>query len=129
MRSGIFCYNLDMAKTDFKTVDEYIATFPEEIQSILKQVRQAVFDAVPDAEEVISYQLPAYKKRGFILYFGGYAKHLSISAQPPTFEVFKRELQPYKVSKSAVQFPYDQPIPLELIGKIAKYRAEENAKK
>ncbi len=118
-----------MAKTDFQSVDEYIAGFPEETQAVLEQVRRAILDAVPDAEEVISYQLPAYKKDGFILYFGGYAKHLSISAQPPAFEVFAEELSPYKVSKSAVQFPYDQPIPFELIGKIAKYRADENAAK
>lgn len=118
-----------MAKTDYKSVDEYIATFPKEIQSILEKVRQAVFDAVPDVEEVISYQLPAYKSNGFILYFGGYAKHLSISAQPPAFEVFQDELKPYKASKSAVQFPYDKPIPYQLIGKIAKYRAEENTKR
>lgn len=93
-----------MAKTDYKSVNEYISTFPKEIQSILEKVRQAVFDAVPDAEEVISYQLPAYKYHGFILYFGGYAKHLSISAQPPAFEVFKDELQAYKSLKVQCNF-------------------------
>ena len=118
-----------MAKTDFKSIDEYIATFPEDIQEILESVRQAVKRAVPEAEEVISYQLPAFKYHGFILYYGGYAKHFSISAEPPAFEVFKTELAPYKVSKSAVQFPYDKPIPFDLIGQIAKYRADKNLKK
>lgn len=118
-----------MAKTDFRTIDEYIATFPKEIQMILQQVRQAINSAVPDAEEVISYQIPAFKHNGFILYFGGYTNHFSISSPPPTFEVFKNELKPYKVSKSAVQFPYNQPIPVELISKIAKYKADQNTKK
>jgi uncharacterized protein YdhG (YjbR/CyaY superfamily) len=122
-------YSEVMAKTDFKSVDEYIATFPQDVQTILKSVRQAVLKAVPEAEEVISYQLPAYKYHGFVLYFGGYTKHFSISSPPPTFEVFKEELASYKVSKSAVQFPYDQPVPTELIGKIARYRADENSKK
>lgn len=118
-----------MAKTDFKSVDEYIAVFPPEVQKILKELRETIQKAVPDAEEVISYQLPAYKYHGFVLYFGAYAKHFSISSPPPTFEVFKAELSDYKVSKSAVQVPYDQPVPKDLIAKIAKWRAAENAKK
>src|SRR5688572_15195208 len=110
-----------MAKTDFKSVDEYIATFPKETQVILKKVRQAILKAVPDAEEVISYQLPAYKYHGFVMYFGAYTNHFSVSSPPPTFEIFKNELKEYKVSKSAVQFPYNKPVPVELIGKMAKY--------
>lgn len=115
-----------MAKTDYKTIDEYIATFPKETQQILQTVRRAIKKAVPEAEEVISYQIPAFKYHGFIMYFGGYKNHYSISSPPPTFEHFKDDLIPYKVSKSAVQFPYNQPVPTELIGKIAKYRAERN---
>ncbi len=117
-----------MAKTDFKSIDEYIATFPEEVQSVLETVRQAIHNAVPEAEEVISYQIPAFKYHGFVLYFAAYTNHFSISSPPPTFQIFEKELKPYKVSKSAVQFPYAQPVPVELIGRIAKYRAEENAK-
>lgn len=115
-----------MAKTDFKTIDEYIATFSPDIQKILQLVRQTIHEAVPEAEEVISYQLPAFKYHGFILYFGAYKNHFSISSPPPTFEVFKDELSAYTVSKSAVQFPYDKPVPVQLIKKIAKYRAEQN---
>lgn len=115
-----------MAKTDFKSIDEYIETFPEDIQVILKKVRQIVHSAVPEAEEVISYQLPAFKYHGFILYFGAYTNHFSISAPPPTFEVFKKELEGYEVSKSAVKFPYEKPVPVELISEIAKYRAKKN---
>ncbi len=118
-----------MAKTDFKTIDEYITTFPKEVQVTLETVRQTIHKAVPEAEEVISYQIPAFKYHGFILYFSGYANHFSISSPPPTLDVFKDELANYKVSKSTVQFPYDQPVPKELISKIAKYRAQENLKK
>ena len=117
-----------MAKTDFKTIDEYIATFPKEVQVVLETVRQTIHKAVPEAEEVISYQIPAFKYHGFVLFFSAYTNHFSISSPPPTFEVFKDELKAYKVSKSAVQIPYEQPIPVELITKIAKYRAEANVK-
>lgn len=117
-----------MAKTDFKTIDEYIATFPQATQAILEQVRQAIIEAVPGVEEVISYQLPAFKYNGFVMYVGAYTNHISVSSSPPTFEVFKDELKAYKVSKSAVQFPYDTPIPVELIKKMAAYRANENTK-
>lgn len=118
-----------MAKTDFKTIDEYIATFPKEVQSTLETVRQIIKKAVPEAEEGISYQLPVFKYHGYVLYFGGFKNHFSISSPPPTFEVFKDELKPYKVSKSVVQIPYSEPIPSELITKIAKYKAAENLKK
>ena len=117
-----------MAKTDFKSIDEYIATFPKNVQKILETVRRTINEAVPESEEVISYQIPAFKYHGFILYFGGYTNHFSISSPPPTFEIFKKELEPYKVSKSAVQFPYNKPIPLKLISDIARYRAQENLK-
>lgn len=118
-----------MAKTDFKSIDEYIATFPKEIQSTLETVRQTISKAVPEAEEAISYQLPVFKYYGYVLYFGGFTNHFSISSPPPTFEIFKDELKSYKVSKSVVQIPYDQPVPIKLITKIAKYKAAENLKK
>lgn len=118
-----------MAKTDYKSIDEYIAAFPEEIQNKLEEVRKIIRAAVPDAKEVISYQIPCFNLNGPILYFSAYKKHLTLSAPPPTFEVFKEELASYKTSISAVQLPYDQPIPKALITKIAKYRAAENLKK
>lgn len=120
-----------MAKTDFKTVDEYIGTFPEEVQADLEKIRQAVKKAVPEAEEVISYQIPAFKYHGWILYFSAYKSHYSISMPPPftAFEVFKKELEGYVLSKSTVQFPKNKPLPLELIKDIAKFRAKENLEK
>ena len=120
-----------MAKTDFQTVDEYIGTFPEHVQEILESVRQAVRESVPEAEEVISYQVPAFKFHGWVLYMSAHTNHYSLSCPPPftVFDVFKKELSPYKVSKSAIRFPLDEPVPVELISGIAKYRANENAER
>jgi uncharacterized protein YdhG (YjbR/CyaY superfamily) len=83
---------------------------------------------VPDADEVISYQLPAYKlSGGWVLYFGGFKDHFSLSCPPPftVFDAFKKELSPYVVTKSAIRFPLDQPVPTKLIANIAKFRAKE----
>ena len=117
-----------MAKTDFKTVDEYIDTFPPDVRRTLTTVRQTIRKAVPDAEEVISYQLPAYKLGGnFVVYFGGFKEHFSLSCPPPftVFEAFGKELAPYGVSKSAIRFPLAEPVPTRLIADIARFRANE----
>jgi uncharacterized protein YdhG (YjbR/CyaY superfamily) len=114
-----------MAKTDFKTVDEYIATFPEETQKVLKEMRAVIRAAVPEAEEVISYQIPAYKAHGgFVIYFSGYTKHCAVAFPPPftVYEQLAKELAPYKVSKSSVAFPFDMGVPIKLVGKIATMR-------
>jgi uncharacterized protein YdhG (YjbR/CyaY superfamily) len=117
-----------MAKTDFKTADEYIQTFPKDIQDILEQVRQTIQKAVPEAEEVISYQIPAFKFHGWIFYYSAYKKHFSLSCPPPyTFvEAFKKELSGYNISKSTIQFPFDKGVPVNLIHKMSQYRAKEN---
>lgn len=119
-----------MAKTDFKDADEYIATFPEATQQVLRQVRAAILKGVPDAEEVISYQIPAVKSGGqWVLYYSAYPKHFSLSCSPPfaAFTAFKDELAGYKQSKSAVQFPLDQPVPAKLITAMAKFQVKANA--
>jgi uncharacterized protein YdhG (YjbR/CyaY superfamily) len=116
-----------MAKTDFKTVDEYLAAFPDSAQEVLRTVRLAIREAVPDAEEVISYQIPAYRLHGWLLYFAGFKKHYSLFCPQPgaLFETFKEELSRYDVSKSKIKFPLDQPVPVELIRNMAKHRAAE----
>ena len=115
-------------KVTFETTDQYINTFPEPVQDILQAVRNIVHEAVPAVEEVISYNIPAFKYQGWILYLSAYKKHFSISCPPPftIFEVFKKELAAYSCSKSTIQFPLDQPVPLKLISDIAKFRAQEN---
>lgn len=116
------------AKTKFETVDEYISSFPKDVQSGLEKFRKTIKKAVPGAEEVISYNIPAFKHNGFLVYFSAYTSHYSLSFPPPfgAFEVFKKELAPYQKSKSTIQFPMNEPLPLELIAGIAKLRVREN---
>ena len=117
-----------MAKANFQTSDEYIATFPADVQAVLRTVQQAIRKAVPDADEVISYQIPAFRLEGaWVFYYSAYAKHFSLSCPPPfsAQQVFKDELARYKQSKSAIQFPLDEPVPTKLIAAMAKHRAKE----
>lgn len=119
-----------MAKTDFKTIDEYLASLPEASQKALQTVRQAIKKAVPEAEEVISYQVPAFKYHGWLFYMSGYKNHYSLACPPPcdVFDAFKKELSGHKRSISTVQFPLDQPVPQQLIYDMAAYQAKRNAK-
>jgi len=118
-----------MAKTDFKSVDEYITTHPEDVQSILQRVRSTIRKAVPGAEEVISYQIPAYKLPGGpVLHFAGWKQHYSLyPATEHVVAAFKDDLAPYKVNKATIRFPFSQPVPVKLIERIAKFRAKEAA--
>jgi uncharacterized protein YdhG (YjbR/CyaY superfamily) len=118
-----------MAKTDFKSVDDYIATQPENVQTILRRVRGIIRKSVPAAEEVISYQIPAYKLNGTaVLYFAGWKQHYSLyPASDRLVKTFKDELAPYKVSKGTIRFPLSEPVPAKLIEGIAKFRAKEAA--
>lgn len=116
-----------MAKPDFKSVDEYIASQPEAVQGILGRVRGAIRNAVPAAEEVISYKIPAYRLQGgILLYFAGWKQHYSLyPATEGVVAAFKHELAQYKISKGTIRFPLSQAVPLKLIGRIAKFRAKE----
>src|SRR6267378_2082836 len=120
-----------MAKTDFKSVDEYIASQPEAVQRVLRRVRSTIRKAVPGADEVISYKIPTYKLHGRpVLYFAGWRQHYSL--YPSTDHVvaaFKDDLAPYEVSKGTIRFPLSQPVPVKLIGRIAKFRAKEVAER
>jgi len=118
-----------MAKTDYKSVDEYIAAQPEALHPILVRVRSAIRKALPGAEEKISYQIPAYKMHGgIVLYFAGWKQHYSIyPAIGRLVEEFKDELAPYELSKGTIRFPLSKPVPVRLIARIAKFRAKEVA--
>jgi uncharacterized protein YdhG (YjbR/CyaY superfamily) len=113
--------------TPFTSVDEYISAQPEFAQRILRRVRDGILKAVPAAEEVISYKMPAYVLRGSpVLYFAGWKQHYSL--YPATANVvaaFKDELAPYQVHKATIRFPFSEPVPVKLIGRIAKFRASE----
>ena len=116
-----------MAKNDFKSVDEYIASQPAAVQSVLTQVRAAIRKALPKAEEVISYKIPTYKLHGgAVLYFAGWKQHYSLyPAGAHLVAAFQDELAPYKVNKGTIRFPLSQPVPVKLIERVAKFRAKE----
>jgi len=116
-----------MAKTNFRSVDDYIASQPEAMQDILGRVRSTIRKAVPGAEEVISYQIPAYKLQNrTLLYFAGWKKHYSLyPAGERLVAAFKKEFAGYEISKGTIRFPLTQPVAVNLIGRIAKFRAKE----
>jgi uncharacterized protein YdhG (YjbR/CyaY superfamily) len=112
-----------------KDIDEYIVSFPDNIQKILQQLRTTIKKAAPDAEEVISYGIPAYRQNGILVYFAVYKSHIGFYPKPTGIEAFKKELAAYKWSKGSVQFPLDKPLPLGLITEIVKFRVKENSQK
>jgi uncharacterized protein YdhG (YjbR/CyaY superfamily) len=118
-----------MAKVPFKTQDEYLAAQPEAVQLILGRVRSAIRKALPGAEEVISYNIPAYKLPGGVaLYFAGWKEHYSLyPAGERLLAAFKDELARYKVSKGTIRSPLSEPVPVKLIERIASFRAAEVA--
>jgi uncharacterized protein YdhG (YjbR/CyaY superfamily) len=120
-----------MAKTNFKSVDEYIAAQPEAVQGVLALVRSAICKAVPDAQEMMSYQMPTYKLEGSrLLYFAAWAQHYALyAATAGVLAAFKDELAPYEVEKGTIRFPLSGPVPVKLIERIAKFRAQEVAKR
>ena len=116
-----------MARKDFKSVDDYIASQPEAAQGILERVRSTLRAALPEAEEMISYKIPAYKlQNGRVLYFAAWKQHYSLYlAGERLVAAFKEELARYEVSKGTIRFPLSQSVPANLIRKIAKFRAKE----
>jgi uncharacterized protein YdhG (YjbR/CyaY superfamily) len=119
-----------VAKTDFKSVTEYIASHPRGARGILKRVRSAIRKAIPRAEETISYQIPAYKLNSrAVIYFAGWKRHFSLyPATRRLVAAFKDELAPYEVNdKGTIRFPLSEPVPVKLIEAIAKFRAKEVA--
>jgi uncharacterized protein YdhG (YjbR/CyaY superfamily) len=120
-----------MTKSGFKNVDEYIAAQPAAGQAVLGAVRSAIRKALPKAEEVISYKMPAYKLKGaIVLYFAGWKQHYSLyPVGDRLVAVLKKELTPYKISKGTIRFPLGKPVPVKLIERIAKFRATEIAKR
>jgi len=104
------------------TTDEYIAGFPEEIQVLLQQIRQIIKAAVPQATEVISYSMPAFKTSKVLVYFAAGKNHIGFYPTPSGIEAFKHEFEGYKWSKGAIQFPMGDPLPVDLITRIVRYR-------
>jgi len=113
----------------FKTIDAYVSACPENVQQILEKIRQTIKESAPEATEVISYRMPAFKLNGNLVYFAAFKNHIGFYPTSSGISAFKKQLSHYKVSPGAVQFPIDEPIPYDLIRKIVKYRVKENLSK
>jgi uncharacterized protein YdhG (YjbR/CyaY superfamily) len=118
-----------MAKTNFKSVDEYIASRPPAVRRVLERVRSAIRKAAPEAQEVISYQIAAYKMHGqTVIYFAGWDQHYSLyPSSDRLVAAFKDELARYEVSKGTIRFPLSEPVPVNLVERIAKFKLKEAA--
>lgn len=110
-------------------VDAYIKSFDEPQRSHLKAIRKCIRETVPEAEELISYQMPSYKLYGMLVHFAGYEKHIGFYPAPSAIAQFKDEIKGYKSAKGSVQFPIDKPLPLELVKRMTAFRAQENLEK
>lgn len=110
-------------------IDDYIATFPEETQLLLNQVREAIESVAIGAEQTIKYAMPTYVYYGNLVHFAGYKNHIGFYPAPSGLNAFHSEISKYKNSKGAVQFPINEPMPLELIKKIVLFRVQENEAK
>ena len=116
-------------KKQFKTIDEYIRTFPEDVQNILKKMKTTIREAAPEAQEAISYQIPTFQLNGNLVHFAAFKNHIGFYPTSSGIEAFKNELSPYKRAKGSVQFPIDKPVPYHLVKKIVLFRVQENLRK
>ena len=120
----------EAAKTDFRSVDEYIKAFPKDVQDLLEKMRQTIKKAAPGAVEVISYQMPTFKLKGKnLVYFAAFKNHIGFYPVPSGVAAFKKELSPYNQGKGSVQFPFDKPVPYDLVRRIVQFRAREQQEK
>src|SRR3569623_292730 len=112
---------MDATSNKFTSVDEYHATFPAGTKAKLNQMRTTIKKAAPKAEEVISYNMPAFKQDGMLVFYAGYKGHIGFYPGAGGIENFKKELSVYKWAKGSVQFPLDEPLPLALVTQIVKF--------
>lgn len=126
-----FCakHHTNMQTKKAKDIDEYIARYPKDVQTILKKIRTTIRKAAPGAEEAISYQMPAFNFRGYLIYFAAYKNHIGIYPVPRDVAEFKEELAQYEGGKGTLRLPLDQPIPYDLITRIVKFRVKQNLEK
>ena len=108
-------------KKNPQTIEEYIAIQPAEVQPLLQAIRRTIQQAAPDAEETISYQMPAFRQGKILVWFAAFKDHISIFPKVKGIDSFKKRLAPYKTSKGTVQFPIDEPLPLDLIADIVRF--------
>lgn len=113
-------------QTGFNTVDEYLAAQPDAARAILERLRQVIRKAAPEAQEVISYSMPAYKHLGMVAYFAAAKNHYGLYIMPRVMENFRSRLGAYKLSKATIQFPWKAPLPDELVAEIIRYAVRFN---
>lgn len=118
-----------MYTKQYKTIDEYIAALPEEVQATLQKLRRVIHEAAPEAQEVISYNMPAFKQNGILVYFAAFKNHIGFYPTSSGIAAFREDLSAYDTTKGTVRFPLDKPIPFKLVSKIVKFRAQENINK
>ena len=118
-----------MTMKTYKSIDEYIAAYPKDVQEILEKMRQTIKRAAPEAIEAIAYGIPTFKLNGNLVHFGGYAHHIGFYPAPRGIEAFKEELKKYLGGKGTVKFPLDKPIPFDLVSGIVEFRVKENTAK
>lgn len=112
------------------SIDEYIARFPVDVQLLLQQIREIIAKEVPEAEEAISYGIPAFNRnKRYLIYFAGFKNHLSLYPAPVGNPEFENDFTPYKTGKGTVQFPLDKPVPVDLVKKVVRFRVKENDKR
>jgi uncharacterized protein YdhG (YjbR/CyaY superfamily) len=121
--------SMEETKMTFTSIDEYILQFSPEIQEKLKTIRKVIKESAPEAQEKISYQMPAFVLHGNLVYFAAFKNHIGFYPTSSGIAAFKQELSEYKGAKGSVQFPHNKPIPYELIRKMVTFRVEENSKK
>jgi uncharacterized protein YdhG (YjbR/CyaY superfamily) len=109
-----------------KSIDDYIGDFPKDVQRILRKLRSTIKKAAPQAQETISYQIPTFTLRGYLVHFAAFKDHVSLFPTSSPMKTFQTELSPYKVSRGTIQFPLDRPLPLTLVSRIVKFRVREN---
>jgi len=120
---------MEGSKITAESIDEYISQFSAEVQEILRTLRRVIKEAAPEAEEKISYQMPAFFLYGNLVYFAACKNHIGFYPTPSGINAFKNELSEYKGAKGSVQFPLKKPLPYELISEIVKFRVAENTEK
>ena len=115
--------------TEIKTIDDYITEFADPVQKLLRQMHSVIKEEAPEATEAISYAMPTFKLNGNLVHFAGYKSHIGLYPAPSGILAFEKELTGFKTSKGAIQFPLDNPLPVELIRKIVRFRVKENREK
>lgn len=116
---------MEKKKAGFTSIDEYIASFPADVQERLQQMRAVIREAAPEAQEKISYQMPTFFLHGNLVHFAAFKNHIGFYPAPRGIEAFKDELAAYEGAKGSVQFPLDQPLPLDLVRRIVQFRVAD----